>query len=53
MPKSEILIKTNMKLTTLNNVMRPLEESKIIVEKCIGESTGGRRPVLYGFFLFS
>ena len=47
MTKSEILLKTKMKLTTLNNVMRPLEENKLIVEKCIGESTGGRKPVLY------
>jgi len=47
MTKSEILIKTKMKLTTLNNVMRPLEENKIIVEKFIGKSTGGRKPILY------
>lgn len=47
MSKSEILIRTNMKLTTLNNVMNPLEESQIIIQKCIGESIGGRKPILY------
>ena len=47
MTKSEILLKTNMKLTTLNNVMNPLEESQIIIQKCIGESIGGRKPILY------
>lgn len=47
MAKSEILSITNMKLTTLNYIMKPLEEKKIIVQKCIGESTGGRKPILY------
>ena len=47
MTKIEILLKTNMKLTTLNNVMNPLEESQIIIQKCIGESIGGRKPILY------
>lgn len=47
MAKREILTKTNMKLTTLNHVMDPLEERNIIVQKSIGESTGGRKPVLY------
>jgi predicted NBD/HSP70 family sugar kinase len=47
MSKNEILGKTKMKLTTLNNVMRPLEKSKIIVEKAIGESSGGRKPTIY------
>lgn len=47
MTKNEIIIKTNMKLTTLNNIMNPLESSELIVQKCIGESTGGRKPILY------
>lgn len=46
-PKSEISLLTNIKLTTLNYIMQPLEEKKIIVRKCIGESTGGRKPILY------
>ncbi|HEY5587624.1 MAG TPA: ROK family transcriptional regulator [Candidatus Paceibacterota bacterium] len=46
-PKSEISLLTNIKLTTLNYIMQPLEENKIIVRKCIGESTGGRKPILY------
>ena len=46
-PKSEILLLTNIKLTTLNYIMHPMEQKKIIVRKCIGESTGGRKPILY------
>jgi len=46
-PKSEISLLTNIKLTTLNYIMQPLEESKIVVRRCIGESTGGRKPILY------
>ncbi|MCD2347029.1 ROK family protein [Clostridium guangxiense] len=51
MTKSEILEKTQMKLTTLNRFMKPLEENKTIVEYCIGESTGGRKPVIYNINL--
>ncbi|MCC9294176.1 ROK family transcriptional regulator [Clostridium sp. MT-14] len=47
MTKNEILFKTGMKLTTLNRVMNPLEKKSILVQKCMGESTGGRKPVLY------
>ncbi|WP_337955473.1 ROK family transcriptional regulator, partial [Clostridium luticellarii] len=47
MTKNEILFKTDMKLTTLNRIMNPLEKKSILVQKCIGESTGGRKPVLY------
>lgn len=47
MPKSEISLLTNIKLTTLNYIMQSLEENNIIVRKCIGESTGGRKPILY------
>jgi len=46
-PKSEISLLTNIKLTTLNYIIQPLEESKVVVQKCIGESTGGRKPILY------
>lgn len=45
--KNEILLMTNMKLTTLNRIMQPLEESRIVVETDVGRSTGGRKPVLY------
>lgn len=45
--KNQLLFMTNMKLTTLNRFMEPLEENKLIVEADIGESTGGRKPVLY------
>jgi predicted NBD/HSP70 family sugar kinase len=47
MPKREISLLTNIKLTTLNYVMHPLEQSRIIVQKSVGESTGGRKPILY------
>ena len=47
MTKKEISLLTNIKLTTLNYIMQPLEQSKIIVRKCIGESSGGRKPILY------
>jgi len=45
--KSQILHLTNMKLTTLNRCILPLEEMKLIIESNIGESTGGRKPLLY------
>lgn len=38
---------TKLKLTSLNRMMKPLEDLKLIVESEIGESTGGRKPVLY------
>lgn len=47
MTKREISLFTNIKLSTLNYIMHPLEQSRIIVRKSIGESTGGRKPVLY------
>ena len=36
-----------LKLTSLNRMMLPLEEAGLIVKYEIGESTGGRKPVLY------
>lgn len=45
--KNQLLLFANMKLTTLNRIMEPLEDLKMIVEADVGESTGGRRPVLY------
>lgn len=45
--KSEIAHAAGIKLTTLNRMMQPLEREALIVQSCIGESTGGRKPVLY------
>jgi predicted NBD/HSP70 family sugar kinase len=53
MSKKEISLLTNIKLTTLNYIMQPLEQSKIIVRKSIGESSGGRKPILYDVNLSS
>ncbi len=36
-----------LKLTSLNRMMLPLEEAGLIVKYEMGESTGGRKPVLY------
>ncbi|AJA46799.1 xylose repressor [Clostridium pasteurianum DSM 525 = ATCC 6013] len=47
MTKNEISKSTNIKLTTLKYIMEPLEKFKLIVESRLGESTGGRKPVLY------
>lgn len=38
---------SGLKLTTLNRMMQPLENAGLIVKSEIGESTGGRKPVLY------
>lgn len=51
MTKSEISTLTNIKLTTLNRIMNPLEKNKIIVKYCIGASTGGRKPIMYNINL--
>lgn len=45
--KNQLIQLTNMKLSTLNRVMQPLINDNLIIEAEIGESTGGRRPVLY------
>ncbi|MBP2032904.1 putative NBD/HSP70 family sugar kinase/putative transcriptional regulator [Clostridium algifaecis] len=47
MTKNDILCKLKMKLTSLNRLMDPLEENKIIIKYSIGKSSGGRKPVLY------
>ena len=46
--KGDILDITKMKLSSLNRVMQPLAAEGLIVESSIGESTGGRKPVLFG-----
>ncbi|HWQ42010.1 MAG TPA: ROK family protein, partial [Desulfosporosinus sp.] len=45
--KNSITLSTKLKLTTLNRIMQPLEEARLVRQYQIGESTGGRRPVLY------
>jgi predicted NBD/HSP70 family sugar kinase len=45
--KNELLDITGLKLTTLNRIMEPLEELKLVIEYGIGESSGGRKPVLF------
>ncbi len=38
---------SDIKLTSLNRMMQPLEEMELLVKSETGESTGGRKPVLY------
>jgi predicted NBD/HSP70 family sugar kinase/DNA-binding MarR family transcriptional regulator len=45
--KNELLLLTNMKLSTLNRVMEPLEKRGLIIQSSTGQSTGGRKPALY------
>lgn len=45
--KAQILELTGLKLTTLNRIIKPIIDERLIVETSIGESTGGRRPSLY------
>lgn len=47
MTRNDISIKTNIKLSRLNYIMQPLEKSRIIIQGKIGESSGGRKPILY------
>jgi predicted NBD/HSP70 family sugar kinase len=45
--KSELLLITNMTLSTLQRSIKPLIDEEFIIESAIGESTGGRKPALY------
>lgn len=45
--KRELQIVANIKSTTLNRVMRTLEDKKVIVDYGESESTGGRKAVEY------
>lgn len=45
--KKEILSIMNLKLTTLNRMMKALEERKLIVPLGEAESTGGRKAAIY------
>jgi predicted NBD/HSP70 family sugar kinase len=54
--KGQLLDITKMKLSTLNRSIQSLLDETIIVETAIGESTGGRKPILYdvnpcGFYI--
>lgn len=45
--KNSLSSLAGMKLTTLIRAMQPLIDLGLIVESYIGESTGGRKPILY------
>lgn len=45
--KSDLSELSEMKLTSLRRMMQPLEEIKLLTRAEIGESTGGRKPVLF------
>ncbi|WP_019851125.1 ROK family transcriptional regulator [Desulfitobacterium sp. PCE1] len=47
MTKSQLAKVAGLKLTTLNRMMLPLEKADLIVRTETGESTGGRKPVIY------
>lgn len=45
--KNAIMAAAGIKLTKLNRLMAPLEKAKLIAESSVGDSTGGRKPILY------
>jgi predicted transcriptional regulator len=45
--KQDLLPITKTNLSTLNRMIQPLEDERLVVEVGIGESSGGRKPVLY------
>lgn len=45
--KNDLLNFTGTNLSTLNRMIQPLETKRLVVEAGIGESSGGRKPVLY------
>ena len=45
--KNQLLVKTQLKLTTLNRDIKNLIARKMIIETATAESTGGRKPALY------
>ncbi|WP_018305832.1 ROK family transcriptional regulator [Desulfitobacterium hafniense] len=47
MTKSQLTKVAGLKLTTLNRMMLPLEKEGLILPTETGESTGGRKPVIY------
>lgn len=47
MTKNDLLEILKINFTALNRIMEPLEKDQLITEAGIGESSGGRKPVLY------
>lgn len=47
MTKSELSQLSGIKLTSLNRIMKPLEKIGLIEGAMIGESTGGRKPIIF------
>lgn len=47
MSKNDISQATSIKLSRLNYIMEPLLKNKLVVKESIGQSSGGRKPVLY------
>lgn len=45
--KHNIQLIANMKLTTLNRIINDLLDKELIEHDSMGESTGGRKPILY------
>ncbi len=45
--KNDLLVRAKTNLSTLNRIMQPLESERFVVETGVGESSGGRKPVLY------
>lgn len=45
--KSEVIEKTKLSPATVNNIIQELVEENLLLERFYGESSGGRRPMLY------
>jgi predicted NBD/HSP70 family sugar kinase len=45
--KNDLLEILTTNFTTMNRIMEPLEKGKLIIEVGIGDSSGGRKPLLY------
>lgn len=46
--KEELILETGIKSTTMNRILERLKDEGLILVCGEGESTGGRRPLLYG-----
>lgn len=45
--KSEVIKQTKLSSASVNNIIQDLVEESLLVERHYGESSGGRRPMLY------
>ncbi len=45
--KKDIISKLGLKLTSLNRIIKPLIDEKLVIEVGIAKSNGGRKPALY------